>query len=316
MTGKLREGVQKVNSINAPHGDERSPQALKLPFVLVHGGWWGAWSFERLIPLLMSRGHVALARDLPGHGLNARFPASYMRRPMEPASFETERSPNAQFSRDDYVDAILDAIDCVSAFGNGKVVLVGHSMSGALISMVAERAPERIAKLAYLSAFMPRTGAAIVDYIHAPENEGQLMPFLFRGDPAATGALRIDHRVDVPASREVGRVAFCGDMSEADFRAVANLTTPDEAAAPMATPVQTTVERWGSIERHYIMCLQDYAIRPAMQRRFIEEADAFVPHRPTVVHSLNTSHGAILTQPDLLAELLVNMANGDMLSQP
>jgi pimeloyl-ACP methyl ester carboxylesterase len=316
MTGNFYEDGQKVGGSVPPFGDEPSTQAVKLPFVLVHGGWWGAWSFERLIPLLMSRGHVALARDLPGHGLNARFPSSYMRRPMEQASFESERSPNAQFTRDEYVDAILGAIDCVSAFGNGQVVLVGHSMSGALISMVAERCPERIAKLVYLSAFMPRTGTAIVDYIHAPENEGQLIPLLFTGDPAATGALRIDHHADDLASRETGRRAFCGDMSEGDYHALVNLTTPDEAAAPMATPVRTTVERWGSVERHYIMCLQDYAIRPAMQRRFVEEADAFVPQRPTVVHSLDASHGAVVSQPGALAELLVGIANGDMLSQP
>ncbi|CAB3763235.1 alpha/beta fold hydrolase [Paraburkholderia humisilvae] len=288
--------------------DGHSPGAVRLPFVLVHGGWWGAWSFERLIPLLMSWGHVALARDLPGHGLNARFPSSYLRRPMDTASFQTERSPNAQITRDDHVDAIIDAIECVSGFGHGEVVLVGHSMSGALISMVAERVPERIAKIVYLAAFMPRTGMAMADYIDAPENAGQLVPHLFRGDPAATGAARIDHRADDAASREMGRRAFCGDMSEEDYRAVVNLTTPDEAVAPMATPVWITPERWGSVERHYIMCLQDYALRPALQTRFIEEADALFPYQPTVVHCLDASHGVVLSQPAALAELLVKIA--------
>ena len=66
--------------------------------VLVHGGWHGAWCYERLLPLLAAGGAVAVARDLPGHGLGARFPASYGR-PGQEAAFLAERSPLAEIGR-------------------------------------------------------------------------------------------------------------------------------------------------------------------------------------------------------------------------
>ena len=40
-------------------------------FILVHGGFHGAWCWERLVPELEACGHKALAIDLPGHGARA-----------------------------------------------------------------------------------------------------------------------------------------------------------------------------------------------------------------------------------------------------
>jgi len=39
-----------------------------------------------------------------------------------------------------------------------RVVLVGHSYGGLLITAVADRYPERIAHLVYLDAIVPRSG--------------------------------------------------------------------------------------------------------------------------------------------------------------
>ena len=37
-------------------------------FVLVHGGFHGAWCWSRTIPELQALGHEAIAIDIPGHG--------------------------------------------------------------------------------------------------------------------------------------------------------------------------------------------------------------------------------------------------------
>ena len=37
-------------------------------FVLIHGGFHGAWCWTRVIPELEKLGHEAIAIDLPGHG--------------------------------------------------------------------------------------------------------------------------------------------------------------------------------------------------------------------------------------------------------
>ena len=37
-------------------------------FVLVHGGWSGGWTWEKVVPLMKEAGHKVQAPDLPGHG--------------------------------------------------------------------------------------------------------------------------------------------------------------------------------------------------------------------------------------------------------
>jgi pimeloyl-ACP methyl ester carboxylesterase len=37
-------------------------------FILVHGGWHGAWCWNKVLPLLKEKGVNAIAIDLPGHG--------------------------------------------------------------------------------------------------------------------------------------------------------------------------------------------------------------------------------------------------------
>jgi pimeloyl-ACP methyl ester carboxylesterase len=282
---------------------------MNTAFVLVHGAWHGAWCYERIIPLLAARGYSAVARDLPAHGLNARFPACYGVRPANAADFATEVSPLAATTLDDYANSILATIDQVRALGHDKVVLVGHSMGGVAITAVAERAPGKILKLVYLTAFMPRSGVGATTYIHAPENEGELVGGLLMSDPAVTAALRMDPRSADTEYRARIKLAFYGDVSQADYDAAAHLLTPDVPVVPFATPIATTVARWGSLPRHYIKALEDRAILPALQQRFIAEADAFVPGNPTRVHELKTSHSPFVSAPTALADLLAMIAS-------
>lgn len=276
--------------------------------VLVHGAWHGAWCYEQVIPLLAAREFVAIARDLPAHGLNARFPVSYSSRPLDPAAFATEVSPVAGTTLDDYANSIIGTIDQVRALGHEKVVLVGHSMGGVAITAVAERVPEKIARLVYLTAFMPRSGVGATTYIQVPENEGELVGPQLLSDPAVTGALRIDHRSANSAYRANSKLAFYGDASQSVYDAVENLMTPDVPVVPFATPIATTPTRWGSLPRSYIKAMQDRAILPALQQRFIDEADAFTPGNPTQVHELNTGHSPFLSAPKALADLLAKIA--------
>lgn len=288
-----------------------SPERRAQPaFVLVHGAWHGAWSYERVIPLLARSGHAAIARDLPAHGLNARLPPSFARRPLDAGAFAAEPSPTAATTLDDYADSIIASIEALRAGGHEQVVLVGHSMGGVAITAAAERAPQAIAQLVYLAAFMPASGVPGAAYITAPENQGEQVGPLLLADPGAVGALRMDPRSTDAGYRATLKRAFFGDLDDAQFEAAAHLLTPDVPIAPFATPVATTAQRWGSVPRHYIQCLQDQAIRPALQRRFIEEADAFVPGRATQRHQLDSSHSPFLSQPHALAALLARIAAG------
>nr|WP_217908463.1 alpha/beta fold hydrolase [Burkholderia glumae] len=280
--------------------------ATRLPFVLVHGAWHGAWAYQRLGAALATRGHPSLARDLPAHGLDARYPAAFGA--ADGAAMGSEPSPVPATTLDDYTDSVLRTIDEARAFGHERVVLVGHSMGGLAITAAAERAPERIAKLVYVAAFMPASGMAGLDYLRAPENHGEALAALMCASPRAIGALRIN-----PASRDAGylamlRQALFEDVDDATFRAATRLMSSDLPPAPFSAPIATTPQRWGSIERHYVMCESDRVLLPALQQRFIAEADAFAPQQPTHVHRLASSHSPYLSQPEALADQLVAIA--------
>lgn len=275
--------------------------------VLVHGAWHGAWTYERVIPELTRHGCLAVARDLPAHGLNAAFPAAYSVRPLDAAGFAGEPSPVAATSLHDYAGSVIATIDQVRAMGFDKVTLIGHSMGGVVLNAVGQRTPEKIARLVYLSAFMPASDVPAVAYIGAAENAGELVGPQLLADPLQVGALRIDQRSADPAYRARTKLAFFGDLTDAQFDTVAHLLTPDVPAQPMATPVTLTAERWGALPRHYVRCHQDMAIRPALQARFIAEADAFTPNNRTLVHDLDSSHSPFFSQPAALASLIAGI---------
>src|SRR5687768_10806830 len=91
-------------------------------FVLVHGAWHGAWCWDRVIPELGSRGHSAVAVDMPVD------------------------EPTAGWN--EYADAVTRAIA-----DDVPVVLVGHSLGGHVVPIVAERA--RVERTVFLAGGLP-----------------------------------------------------------------------------------------------------------------------------------------------------------------
>lgn len=279
----------------------------KRAVVLVHGAWHGAWCWEPVVPYLYSQGIVVAARDLPGHGMNARLPESFRRRPLDPNAFASEPSSNAGISLDDYAESILDTIDRLLGAGFGPVTLVGHSMGGVAITAVGERAPDKLARLVYLTAFMPASGVVPASYIGSVENEGEKVGGLLMADPARTGAMRIDPRSADETYRRMLRDAFFNDAADELWDVAAHLMTPDVSAAAFSTPIATTPERWGRVPRSYIRCSKDNAIRPGLQDRFIRDADKAAPANPTDVRTLESGHSPFLSMPEKLGQLLAEL---------
>jgi hypothetical protein len=72
-------------------------------FVMIHGSWHGAWVYELVGNLLMNSGFRVFARDLPGFGLNAQFPSSYLAGNLDP----NEVSPLAGITLGDYTESVV-----------------------------------------------------------------------------------------------------------------------------------------------------------------------------------------------------------------
>ncbi|RMA59939.1 pimeloyl-ACP methyl ester carboxylesterase [Acidovorax sp. 100] len=289
-------------------GGSQAENTSKPAFVLVHGAWHNSSTYTEVIAFLAQLGHAAVAVDLPGHGLRARLPRSWRQRPFNAPAFAMEPSPVANVTLNDYANHVVEAIDRMRGLGNEKVVLVGHSLGGATITQVGEIASGKLSKLVYLTAFLPFNGKTLLETSLAPEGALNEVPGLMIGDAVATGANRIDPDSPDPVYQAKLKSAFYADVAEDVSVAMGNLLTPDEPVAPAVTPITRSASKWGAVPRHYIKCLQDRAVVPALAQKMIDTADAEFPQHKTIVHSMNTSHSPFLSQPEALARLLATIA--------
>ena len=270
-------------------------------FILVHGAWHSSACWARVTGPLTARGHRVVPLDLPGHGSNARFPAAYTS--ADRSGLASERSPLAELTLDDAAQAVLEALKGLPR----PRVLVGHSMAGHVIGRVAELAPDEVDHLIYLSAFMPVERASFADYMKLPEARSDSVQSVMVGDPARLGASRIDPRNSDPEYQRRLRLAFYGDVSEADFQAFGNGLTPDQPVHYLADSPRISSTTWGRVKRSFIVLEKDQAIPVALQERFIREADAFTPGNRTQVLRLPSSHSPFASMPDRLVVALVDL---------
>lgn len=305
---QLSAGVVGAGLAACGGGNAAGGTGTKPAFVFVHGAWHGGWCWSEVVRLLSEQGYPALALDLPGHGITAKFPAAYLAQPQNPAALSAEVSPLAALTLNDFRDHVLKVIRGLTQAGSGPVILVGHSLGGATLSAVAEAAPELVRRLVYLTAFVPVTFRTVLEYLMQPNFATSEVPPLFVADPSVVGASRINHNSADPAYVARDRSAFFHDVSDAAFPGIANLLTPDEPIQAFTTPVSATAARWGSVPRAFIRCTGDRAIPLAVQDKMIADADAFTPGNAFVQKTLTTSHSPFASNPLALAETLVSLA--------
>jgi pimeloyl-ACP methyl ester carboxylesterase len=276
--------------------------ASKAAFVLVHGGWHNHSAWNKVVPILEAQGFAALTLDLPGAGANAIAPKSLRRSPFDPAAFAAERSLIAGVTQEERTRAVVDLVKEAASLSDGKVILVGHSAGGLTISAVAEQVPDLLLAVVYLSGFMLPHGMQVFTMLQHETMSSSLGPGLFVGDPAATGATRINVGSADDAYRARLRATFYGDLSESEFALAASQLHCDEPVGAV-TPSGITPGRFGMVPRHYIRCTQDRAIPLTGQDHMIATVDSAIGGK-TIVHTLASSHSPFLSQPAALSKIL------------
>lgn len=229
-------------------------------YILIHGSWHGGWCWDRVKSLLEEAGHQVVAPDLPGHG--------------------QDNTPLSAITLSRFVERVCDVLDSQAE----PVILVGHSMGGVVITQAAERRPDKIKLLVYLCAYLPRHGESLLD-LAQQDRESLILPNLILDERAGY------HAVKAEAIQEV----FYQDCSEEDVTWARARLAPQEALAPVATPVQVSPERYGQIPRVYIQCLRDQTVGPALQRQMV----IATPCQQVV--TLETGHSPFLSAPQALA---------------
>ncbi|MFD2415945.1 alpha/beta hydrolase [Amycolatopsis pigmentata] len=276
-------------------------------FALVTGAGATSFLWHPMVTELVLRGHRALPVELPGHGFDTVFPDGFGD-PREDARFATSPSPLAKFTLDDYVDHTLGVLR--RAAGHGPVVLVGHSLGGSTVTLVANSAPELVARVVYLSAYCCVDVPSVTAY--APSQPPQDSPLgrarrlAFAGNPAAIGALRMNVRTGDPEVIAAQHALLMADLDPAHVPAVlAYALQPDEPIQAIAGQAQVEERTWGGLPRTYIRTTEDEVIPLEVQDRMIAEADRLTPGNPFTVHTVAGSHFSPITRAAEIADILV-----------
>ena len=234
-------------------------------FVFVHGAWHGGWCWENIEEPLNKKGYVTIAPDLPGHG-NRR----------EPISEQTLKS---------YADDIVHLID----MQDKPVILVGHSMGGAVITMVAEQRPEKIKKLVYLAAFLLMPGQSV----NGLDNGIRPIDLMARSEDGKT-VMWSEKQVE----------GFTKDCSE-EVKETLYPRLCAEAIEPLVTGVTPTEEHFGIVRRFYIACDDDVAATP-------EAVDKMLNYYPCErVYKIHADHLAFYSAAKDVVDILDEIASID-----
>jgi pimeloyl-ACP methyl ester carboxylesterase len=291
-----------TTSTTASPGGRRTPT-----LVFVHGTNSSSSSWAGAVRELTLRGYRAVALDLPGHGDEGFFPRSYQA-PQDPAALAVEPSALAGLTPEDYTDHVVAAVRRAHRFG--PVVLVGSSQGGVTLSRVGNAVPDLLARVVYVAAYccvdLPNMNA----YMAEPENRESLVGNVqaaLAGDPAKLGVARVNWRTADPELIDGIRECLAGGFTEEATHRMLNMLEPDEPVAIPQADARGRADAWGRVPRTYVRFTGDRLIPPALQDRFIAEADRLTPDNPTDVHSVDAPHVGPFHLPELV-DILAGLA--------
>lgn len=239
----------------------------KETFVLVHGAWLGKFCWDGVKAKLENLGHEVITPELPAHG--------------------DDRTPANEASLDGYKQTVIDAIG-----DRENVILVGHSLAGIVISAIAESVPEKLQKLVYLCAYLPRDGESL--YALAQEDKN-----------SKTGQFWTQEHPEQysPATIKPEGIAevFCADAPPEIQQMLIAKHRP-EPVPPMATPVNLSAENFGSVPRFYIETLRDNCVSNQLQKLMLSRTAV------EKTFAIDSSHSPFFSMPEQVVKYLNEIA--------
>lgn len=214
--------------------------------LLVHGAFHAGWCWDRLLPHLTARGIEASVVDLP---------------------FTSQA--------DDW-RTVEEAIDRLAQAGR-RVVVVGHSHGGSVISGAGYRADH----LVYLTALMT-----------APDDEFDL------GAAPGMSAIVVDgDSVSIDLSQAVAAFYHRCDPADGEWATARLRPMPLATLRPGGEPEPA----WRTVTSTYIVCDDDQIIAPAAQEQMAAHA--------TTVRHIDSDHSPFLACPAELADHLAEIVD-------
>jgi pimeloyl-ACP methyl ester carboxylesterase len=160
---------------NPAWSQRKATNSKRTVYVIVHGAWGGSWAFKKIDSLLTAAGHVVYRPSLTGQGERVHL-----------------ATPSVNLSTH-----INDVVNTILFEDLRDIILVGHSYGGMVITGVADRVPDRIRRLVYLDAMVPKDGETVFAIM---DPRGERIKPMIKGDYVVPPWVREDQKLpkDVP----------------------------------------------------------------------------------------------------------------------
>jgi pimeloyl-ACP methyl ester carboxylesterase len=212
-------------------------------FALIHGGGDVGWYWHLVEAELRQRGHDVVAPDLPCDDDTAGL--------------------------NEYADTVVEAIG-----DRGDVVVVGQSLGGFTVPLVAARRP--VQEMIFVAGMIPRPGEAPRDWWADTAYPG----------PSVEGDTYEMFLHDVP--RELAEEALSKERDQSDAR----------------MGEVWPLEKWPDVPTRFILCTEDRFFPPDFLRGVVRDRLGIVPEE------IAASHCVALSRPTDLADLLTAVRPG------
>jgi pimeloyl-ACP methyl ester carboxylesterase len=229
-----------------------------MDIALVHGSYHGAWCWDLVRPELERLGHRVITMDLP--------------------------ISDPTYGAAEYAQAVVDALDPGS-----EPMLVGHSMAGLVIPLVAAQRPVR--RLVFLAAFLPSPGTSANDQRATEAIDGRV-------PPVSAEWTDLGDDVWMVGPNTATEIFFPDAPAPVARWATKRLRPQAYGVLTEMTPLTA----WPDVESRSIVCRDDRAINPDWVRTAARE------RLGVEAIELGGSHSPFLARPKELAEVLDSLA--------
>jgi pimeloyl-ACP methyl ester carboxylesterase len=226
-------------------------------FLLVPGAWLGGWCWRYVASYLRVAGHRVIAATLSGLGERAHL-------------------LSRDIDLDTHISDIVGLFECRDLY---DVILVGHSYGGTVITEVAERVPDRIRRIVYLDASVPRDGESNDDVI----------------GPTMAAQLRASAMLDGDGWKVPPAPSIAESLSEHPLRDWVAARLKPHPLRPFAEPVRLSSPKAAALPRAFIQTTQSDLYRGLIARA--QDLDWYCKE-------IGGGHYAMITEPKAVATAL------------
>jgi pimeloyl-ACP methyl ester carboxylesterase len=246
-------------------------------FVLVSGSFAGGWAWDKVVPLLREAGHDVHATTLTGLGDRVHL--------ADP--------------RIDLDTHVTDVVNVLNYADLRDVTLVAHSSGGMVSTGVAERVPERLARLVYLDAWVPADGQSDYDVAVASEEARAqgIVAEMNAGWAAGTPGFR-----PIDADVEGFMTGMIEDPADAEW--YVSKLAPHPLAA-WTQPIQLGNPAAAALPRVFIFSTEEKGT--AEEDPTVRIAERVRSDPDWTYLELSANHMALVNDPQATAEVLLSL---------